>query len=113
MTTKKIIAVITAITGDRVIVTDEAIRHIGSEHFQMIPHDIILEIIERILKDPSELYRDAQEVNREFDFFYKLENGKYIVAVVKIISEGAFLASMYPTGKIPRNKHKRFKKVKL
>ena len=113
MTKKKIVAIITALTGDRVIVTEEAIEHVANEHFQFVPQDILLEIIERILKDPSALYRDVREINREFNFFYRLESGEFIVAVVKIIPEGAYLASVYPTGKKPRNKHKGFKKVKI
>jgi len=110
---RKITAVITAVTKDRVIVTDEAIKHVIDEHFRGIPQDIILETIERVLKDPSDLYKDAQSDSREYDFFYRLESGEFIVAIVKIIPAGAYLSSMYPTGKRHRNKHKGFKKVKL
>ncbi len=69
MHVRKITTVITAVTGDRVIVTDEALRHIIEEHFRGIPQDIILETLERILKDPSDLYRDSQSADREYDFF--------------------------------------------
>jgi hypothetical protein len=110
---RKIIAIITAITGDRVIVTDETLKHVIEEHYRGIPQDIILEALERVLKDPSDLYREDQDLNREYDFFYRLESGEFIVAIVKIIPDGAYLSSMYPTGKRQRNKHKRFKKVKL
>lgn len=111
---KKIIAVITAITTDRVIITDDALKHIIEEHFRGIPEDIILETVERVLRDPSEVYKDTQKSkSKEYDFFYRLESGEYIVVVVKIIAEGAFLSSMYPTGKKQRNKHKGFKKVKI
>ena len=113
MTKKKIVAVITAITGDRVIISQDTLLHVIDDHFRVFPQDIILELIERILKDPSELYQDKRNQNREFNFFYRLESGKFIVVVVKIISEGAFLASMYPTGKKLRNAHKRLKRVKL
>jgi hypothetical protein len=113
MSSRKIVAVITAITGDRVIVTEEAVKHVIDEHFRGIPQDIILETIERVLKDPSDLYKDSQNKSREYDFFYRLENGEFLVAIVKIISTGAYLSSMYPTGKSHRNRHKGFKKVKL
>lgn len=113
MNSRKITAVITAATGDRVIVTDEAIKHVIDEHFRGVPEDIILETMERVLRDPSDVYKDASDKGREYDFFYRLESGEFLVAIVKIISEGAYLSSMYPTGKKHRNKHKKFKKVKL
>ena len=113
MKQQKISAVVTAVTGDRVIVTDEAIKHIINEHFKGVPKGIILETVERVLRDPSDLYKDTQSDSREYDFFYRLESGEFIVAIVKIIPNGAYLSSMYPTGKRHRNKHKRFKKVKL
>jgi hypothetical protein len=110
---RKIIAVITAVTRDRVIVTDEAMKHVLDEHFRGIPQDIILETMERVLRDPSDLYRDSSYENKEYDFFYRLESGDFIVVIVKIIPDGAYLSSMYPTGKRHRNKHKRFKRVRL
>lgn len=110
---RKIIAVITAITGDRVIVTDDAVKHVIEEHFRGIPQDIILETMERVLRDPTDLYRDSSHENKEYDFFYRLESGDFIVVIVKIIPDGAYLSSMYPTGKKHRNKHKKFKRIKL
>ncbi|NBU21534.1 hypothetical protein EBS43_09050, partial [bacterium] len=103
----------TAVTGDRVIVTDEALRHVIEEHFRGIPQDIILETIERVLRDPTDLFRDSRDQSKEYDFFYRLESGDFIVAIVKIIPGGAYLSSLYPTGKKHRNKHKKFKRVKL
>lgn len=113
MAVQKIIAVVTAVTGDRVIVTEESIRHIIDEHFRGIPQGIILETLERVLKDPSDIYKDTHHENKEYNFFYRLEDGKFIVAIVKIKKDGAYLSSMYPTGKTHRAKHKGFKKVKL
>lgn len=110
---RKIKAIITAITGVRVIVSQESLIHAMEEHFSMLPEDILLELVERILKDPSEVYSESGSDEKQFDFFYRLENGKYIVAVVKTIMEGSYLSSMYPTGKKPRAKHKKFKKVRL
>ena len=57
MTKKNIVAVITAITNDRVIITEEALQHVIDQHFRIVPRDILLELIERILKDPTELYQ--------------------------------------------------------
>ena len=114
MTHKIIITVTTSVTGDRVIVTDEAIKHIIEEHFRGIPQTTILETVERVLKDPSNLYKDSSHKKKEYDFFYRLESGEFLVAVVKIIpNDGAYLSGMYPTGKRHRNKRKNFKKVKL
>ncbi len=109
----KILTVVTAVTGDRVIVTEEAITHIVEEHFRGIPQGIILETLERVLKDPTDIFKDSQHNDKEYDFFYRLENGKFLVAVVKIKKDGAYLSSMYPTGKKHRNKHKGFKRIKI
>lgn len=38
---RKIIAVITAVTGDRVIVSEETMKHVLDEHYRGIPQDII------------------------------------------------------------------------
>lgn len=113
MSNRTVVAVITAITGDRVIITDEAIKHVIALHFRGIPQDIILETMERVLRNPSDVYRETQSKNCEYDFFYRLESGEFVVVIVKMVSDGAYLSSMYPTGSKHRNKHKKFKKVKL
>jgi hypothetical protein len=46
-------AIITAITGDRIVIGEEELEHAIKEHFSMLPVDILLELIERILKDPT------------------------------------------------------------
>lgn len=113
MSGRKIIVVITDILGDRVVVGEKELNHAIAGHFESIPQDIILELLERVLRDPSEIYRDDRQKERIFNFFYKLEKGpKFIVAVIKVTPEGAFFSSMYPTGKGFRNKHKNYKKVK-
>ena len=66
------------------------------------------------LKDPTEVYRDDTKKEKVFNFFYRLEKGpRYVVAVIKVTSDGAYFASMYPTGKSPRASHKKLKKVKV
>ena len=114
MSSRKIIAVITDALGDRVVVGEEELDHSIAGHFKVIPQDIILELLERILKDPSEIYRDDRKKEQIFNFFYRLEKGpRFIVVVIKVTPEGAFFSSMYPTGKGARNTHKNYKKVKL
>jgi hypothetical protein len=111
---RKIAAVITDILGDRVVVGEAELLHSMKKHFENIPLDIVLELLERILKDPTEIFRDETKKDRIFNFFYKIEtSSKFVVAVVKVTREGAFFASVYPTGAKPRSIHKKLKKVRL
>ena len=108
---KHISAIITAITGDRVIVGKEELWH-AMKHF-MLPEDIFLELLERILKEPDKIYLDEQKQEKTYYLFYQLFDKKYILAVVKIIDTGAYFASMYPTGNQIRPAHKKLKKLTL
>lgn len=74
---------------------------------------MFLELLERVLKDPSDVYLDTTKSHKQYKFFYRIENLKYIVAVIKIIYEGTFFASMYPTGLKIRNKHLKMKKIEI
>lgn len=111
MKKRTIAAVITAITGDRVIVGEPELHHALEEHFQFLPQDMLLELVERILKEPTEIYEEPSP--RHYHLFYRLNNGKYLVVVVKKSKSGNYFSSIYPTGKKIRNKHKKLKKVKL
>jgi hypothetical protein len=114
MSNRKIITIITDALGDRVVVGEKELDHAIEGHFEGIPQDIILELLERILKDPSEVYRDDRKTEQIFNFFYRLEKGqKFIVAVIKVTPDGAFFSSMYPSGKGVRKTHKNYKRVKL
>lgn len=53
---RRVAAVITAITGERVIIGEAELNHAKQEHFSMLPRDILLELIERILKDPTKIF---------------------------------------------------------
>ena len=53
---RKIISIITAITGDRVIIGADELDH-ALKHF-ILPEDIFLELLERVLKDPNEVFVD-------------------------------------------------------
>lgn len=41
---RKVAAIITAITGDRVIIGEEELNHAIKEHFSMLPKYIVLEL---------------------------------------------------------------------
>jgi hypothetical protein len=114
MSDRKIVTVITDALGDRVVVCQKELDHAIEGHFTSIPEDIILELLERVLKDPTEIYQDDRKKERVFNFFYRLEKGqKFVVAVIKVTPNGTYFSSMYPTGKGIRNPHKNYKKVKL
>lgn len=108
---RKVAAVITAATGDRVVIGTDELKDHAMKHFPNIPTDMLLELIERILKDPSLVFEEKS--THQYHLFYKLDNSKYIVVIVKRSEQGSFFSSIYPTGKSIRNKHKRFKKVKI
>jgi hypothetical protein len=111
---RKIVTVITDALGDRVNVGEKELDHSLEGHFVGLPQDIFLELLERVLKDPSEVYRDDRKKEQIFNFFYRLDKGqKFILAIIKLTPDGAFFSSMYPTGKKIRNTHRKFKKVKL
>ncbi len=108
---RDIVTIITSATGERVIVCRDELDH-AMRHF-ILPEDIFLELLERVLKDPSEVYIDSTEKMKEYRFFYKIIQERYILVIIKIISEGAFFSSMYTTGSSIRNTHKKFIKIKL
>jgi len=108
---RTIVAIITDVLGDRVIIGDNELSHAIEGHFEFFPKDMLLELLERILKDPTIVYEE--KTKNLYHLFYRLENKKFIVVVVKRSESGSFLSTIYPTGKDIRNKHKKFKKVKL
>jgi hypothetical protein len=108
---RKIVTVITAVSGDRVIVCKDELDH-ALRHFTL-PEDIFLELLERVLKDPSEVYVDNLSAPHVYHLFYRLESGRYLLAVVKLLDDGNYLASMYPTGKNIRALHKKMKRLKV
>jgi hypothetical protein len=106
-----IVAVITAVIGERVIVRRGEIDH-AMRHF-LLPVDIFLELLERVLKNPTEIYVDSSKEGKVYHLFYRLFATKYILAVVIVIPEGAYFTSMYATGKTIRKSHQHFKKIKV
>lgn len=106
---RKVVTVITAVTGD-VIIGEEELKHAYEEHYFMLPEDMLLELIERILKDPSKVYE--QKKTSEYHLFYKLDNGRYTVVIVKRASDGNYFSTMYCTGNSIRNSHKDLTEIK-
>jgi len=107
---RKIATIITAITGDRVIIGEEELKHALEEHFSILPVDMLLELIERILKDPSEIYEQIKL--SEYHLFYRLDNGRYLLVIVKKTPTGNYFSSIYSTGTSIRNVHKDLKEIK-
>jgi len=107
---REISGIITDIMGDRVIVCAPELAHAIKEHFENIPQDILLELIERILKEPTLIFEER--MTNLYHLFYRLDNGKYLVVIVKKAKTGAYFSTIYPTGRNIRNKHKTLKKVK-
>ncbi len=92
------------------VVGEDELIH-AMRHFSL-PEDIFLELLERILKDPSDIFVDDAKAPREVHLFYRLESGRYLLAVVKIADDGAFFASAYPVGTSIRNTHKRMRRLR-
>ena len=111
MKRRKIKAVITDALGDRVVIGEDELNHSIKEHFETLPEDILLELLERVLKDPTTVYEEIR--THFYHLFYRLENGKYLVAVIKKSKTGVFFSTIYPTGKTIRKKHKNLRKVRL
>lgn len=111
MSKRKILTVITDALGDRVVVGENELIHAIDQHFENLPQDILLELLERVLKDPTIVFEE--KATHLYHLFYRLDNGRYIVAVIKKAKSGTFFSTIYPTGKLIRNKHKNLKKVKL
>ena len=66
---------------------------------------------ERVLEQPTVVLADDEREPHEYRLFYRLDDGRYLLAVVKVTLAGAFFASLYPTGRRIRPSHRRFRKV--
>ncbi len=108
--TRRVVTIITAITGDRIVIGEAEFHHAKEAHFPMLPADILLELIERILKDPTKIFH--QKKLHQYRLFYRLDNQKYLVVIVKQTHTGNYFSSMYSTGNAIRNSHKDLKEVK-
>jgi hypothetical protein len=108
---RKVTTIITAVTGDRVVIGEAELKHANEEHFSMLPVDILLELIERILKDPSKIFYEAKL--NEYHLFYRRDNERYSVVIVKKTSTGNYFSTMYSTGTSIRNAHKDLEEIKI
>lgn len=106
---RKVAAIITAITGDRVVIGEEELGHAIEEHFPMLPSDILLELIERVLKDPTKIFEQIKLC--QYHLFYRLDNRKYLVVIVKKTPTGNYFSTMYSTGSSIRNCHKDLREI--
>jgi hypothetical protein len=102
-------AVVKAATGNDVIIGEAELRH-AMQHFAL-PRDLVLSLIRRVLENPTLVLADDRRTPNEYRMFYRLEDGRYLLAVVKVTAAGAFFASMYPTGRKIRPSHRRFKRI--
>ena len=109
MAARKRAAVVRAATGGEVIIGEAELRH-AMNHFTL-PRDLVLALIVRVLEHPTLVLADDSRAPREYRLFYRLEDGRYLLAVVKVTAEGAFFASLYPTGRRIRPSHRRFRRV--
>jgi len=107
---RRVVTVMTAITGDRVVIGEAELNHAKEEHFQMLPIDMLLELIERILKDPTKIFE--QKKLHQYHLFYRLDNQRYLVVIVKLTDTGNYFSSMYSTGNSIRNSHKDLTEIK-
>jgi len=53
-----------------------------------------------------------QEKLSQYSLFYRLDNGKYLVVIVKKTLTGNYFSTMYSTGTSIRNAHKDLKEIK-
>jgi ssDNA-specific exonuclease RecJ len=107
---RKIVAVITAITGDRVVIGEAEFNHAIKDHFQVLPSDMLLELIERVLKNPTKIFEEKKL--HQYYLFYRIDHRRYLVAVIKRSESGNYFSTIYSTGTKIRNKHKKLKEIK-
>jgi phage-Barnase-EndoU-ColicinE5/D-RelE like nuclease2 len=105
------IATYRAATGDLVVVGDKELDH-AARHF-LIPRDLLLGLVARVLLEPTDVFVDDVKHPHEYRLFYRLEDGRYLLAIVKVTTRGHFFASMYPTGKSIRPAHRKFRRLQL
>jgi hypothetical protein len=106
---RKIAAIITDILGDRVVVLTEAIEHAISRHFPLFPMELVLELIEKVLREPSDIFEEKKL--HLYHLFYRFDSRHYVVVIVKHTADGCFFVTAYPTGTAFRGKHKTLKRV--
>jgi hypothetical protein len=108
----KVVTVITTVTGIRVTVCKLELAH-ALAHFPLLPERLFLEVLENVLKEPEVIYADNSKAPKLYHLFYRMENGRYLLAVVKLTHAGNFFTTMFIVGKNIKNKHKGLKRIKL
>jgi len=110
MAVRRVAASVKAITGEEIVIGEAELIH-AMRHFTL-PRDLLLELIKRVLQKPTVVLVDNQIEPHEYRLFYRLEDGRYILAVVKVVKDVSYFASMYPTGKRMRKLHQRFRRLR-
>ncbi len=109
MSSRLPVAVFRSVTGDLVSVGEIELEH-AARHF-VIPRAFLLGLIARVLAEPTVVYVDDRKQPHTYRLFYRLEDGRYLLAVVKVVDQACLFASMYPTGNKVRPPHKKFRKL--
>ena len=104
---RKRVGVVKAAIGIEVVVGEAELGH-AMRHFTL-PRDLVFALITRVLREPTLVLADQIQAPRQYRMFYRLEDGRYLLAVVKVTGRGAFFA--YPTGRRIRPSHARFRQV--
>lgn len=90
-------------------VGEAELRH-AARHF-LLPRDLLLQLVARVLQEPTVVLVDDKRAPHLYHLFYRLDDGRYLLAVVKRARERAFFASMYPTGKTIRSSHRQLRRM--
>lgn len=83
---RKQAAIVRAATGDDVVIGETELQH-AMRHFP-VPRDLVLALIARVLEHPTVVLADDEREPHEYRLFYGLDDGRYLLAVVKLTPAG-------------------------
>ena len=109
---RKVLSVVRAATGEFVSIGEAELDH-AMKHFSF-PKVKVLETVELVLIDPTEVYtEELSDGTKTYHHFYRLESGKYLLVVTRVMDGITCFSSMYATGTNIKKAHKGLKKIKL
>mgnify|MGYP001605660547 CR=1 FL=1 len=89
----RILSVIVAATGESICIGENELNHALQKHFR-IPKIKLLEVVEQVLLDPTLIFIEENKDNKTnvkaYYLFYRLDDGGYLVVVVKKLVQGNF-----------------------